>query len=71
MVLDMIKEYGSISKKDIDELLLDILPAVLDEKQKQNKVRNIIYSMSKRDNSIENKGTNRYPKWVLRSSDNK
>jgi ATP-dependent DNA helicase RecG len=44
------------------------VPSVLEEKQKTNKIRNIIYSMSKRDESIVNKGTSRYPKWILRSS---
>lgn len=68
MILDFIKEYGSASKQDIDKLILDILPKVLDEKQKANKVRNIVYAMSKKDKTIENKGTTRYPKWVLSSS---
>ncbi len=65
MILDFIKEYDSASKQDIDKLILDILPKVLDEKQKANKVRNIVYAMSKKNKSIENKRTTRYPKWVL------
>lgn len=65
MILDYIQEYKQASKKEIDDLILDILPSVLDKKQKTNKVRNIVYSMSKRDKTIENKGSNRYPKWVL------
>ncbi len=56
-----------LSKEDIDNLLLDILPGVLDENQKKNKIRNLIYAMSKKDNSIMNEGTNRYPKWVRTS----
>jgi len=68
MILNLIIEYGSASKQDIDRLILDILPKVLDEKQKANKVRNIVYAMSKRDKSIENKGSIRYPKWMLSSS---
>ncbi len=55
---------GGESKEDIDKLLLDILPGVLDEKQRKNKIRNLVYAMSKRDKSIKNQGTNRYPKWV-------
>lgn len=65
MIIDFIKEYGSASKKDIDKLLLDLLPKILDNKQKANKVRNIVYSMSKKDQTIKNEGTNRYPKWIL------
>lgn len=65
MIIDYLKTYGKASKKEIDELILDILPSVLDENQKQNKIRNIIYSLSKKEQIIENKGTNRKPKWVL------
>ena len=63
MVLELLTKYGSASKRDIDKLILDILPAVLDNKQKENKIRNLIYAMSKRDNTIVNQGTNRNPKW--------
>lgn len=68
MILDFIKEYGSASKQDIDKLILDLLPKVLDENQKSNKIRNLIYSLSKKDEAIRNQGTVRYPKWVLSSS---
>jgi ATP-dependent DNA helicase RecG len=68
MTIEYIQKYGSISKQEIDKLILDILPNVLDEKQKANKIRNIIYAMSKRDESITNRGTSRYPKWILSSS---
>ena len=68
MILEFIGKYGKASKSDIDKLLLDILPGVLDDKQKANKIRNIVYFMSKRDKIIENQGTSRYPKWILSSS---
>ncbi|HTO38436.1 MAG TPA: RNA-binding domain-containing protein [Brumimicrobium sp.] len=64
MILEYLSQYGSADKQDIDKLILDILPDVLDQKQKENKVRNIIHSMSKRDETIVNKGSNRKPKWV-------
>jgi len=70
MILELIEKYGQASKKEIDNLILDILPAILNKSQRENKVRNIIYSMSKRDKSIVNKGTTRYPKWELSSSKN-
>lgn len=63
MILEFIDKYGSASKTDIDKLILDILPQVLDKKKKENKVRNLVYDMSKRDMSIENNGTNRKPIW--------
>ncbi len=64
MILEFIDKYGSASKEDIDKLVLDLLPKVLDESQRRNKVRNLIYAMSKRDKTIKNLGTSRYPKWI-------
>lgn len=68
MIIEFITQYGKASKSEIDKLLLDILPSVLDDNQKSNKIRNIVYSMSKRDKTIENKGTTRFPQWMLSSS---
>lgn len=70
MILEFISKYGKASKKDIDNLIIDILPSVLSQKQKENKVRNIVYSMSKKDKSIFNKGTSRNPIWVSSLSKN-
>lgn len=64
MILEYIDKYGSASKEDIDKLLLDILPKVLDDEQRKNKVRNLVYAMSKKDKTIKNKGTSRHPKWA-------
>lgn len=50
-------------KEDIDNLLLDILPPILDKQKKENKIRNLIYTMHKREQSIVNQGTNRKPIW--------
>ncbi len=68
MVLDFISKYGKATKEEIDNLLLDILPDILDEGQKKNKVRNLMYAMHKRDKIIENKGTTRNPLWIQSSS---
>jgi ATP-dependent DNA helicase RecG len=68
MILDYLHKYGSATKENIDQLILDILPAILDEKQKANKLRNLVYALSKKDKLIENQGTIRYPKWFLSSS---
>jgi len=68
MIIEFITQYGKASKSEIDKLLLDILPSVLDDNQKSNKIRNIVYSMSRRDKTIENKGTTRFPQWMLSSS---
>jgi len=65
MILEYLETYHKASKKDIDELILDILPSVLDKRKKENKIRNIVYAMSKKDKTIENKGTKRNSIWVL------
>lgn len=64
MILEYIDKYKHASREDIDKLLMDILPGVLDKKQRKNKVRNLIYAMSKKDKAIKNLGTIRHPKWV-------
>ncbi len=65
MILELIKKYGSSSRQEIYELLKDKLSDILDEKQKINKVKNLIYLMSKKDKTIKNIGNNRDSKWVL------
>ncbi|MGR3178705.1 MAG: RNA-binding domain-containing protein [Candidatus Anammoxibacter sp.] len=68
MILEYIDKYGSINKQNINTLVLDILPNVLDENQKLNKVRNIVFSMSRKDKSIKNMGTTRKAKWIKSST---
>lgn len=65
LVIDFIKEFGSASRQDIDRLLLSKLPDILDEKQKNNKVNNLLYEMSKKDNAIKNMGSDKKPRWML------
>ncbi|MFZ1987021.1 MAG: hypothetical protein WAU91_21595, partial [Desulfatitalea sp.] len=67
LILEYLDRYKQASKEDIDKLLLDILPGVLDEKQRKNKIHNLLYAMSKKDKTIINKGGNRFPKWVRAS----
>jgi len=70
LILDYLKEKGWASRKDIDELLLSKLPDVLDIKQKRNKIRNILYTMSSTDITIRNAGNNSKVNWVLVSKNN-
>lgn len=65
MILAFIKKYGSASRQDLDKLLVVKLSDVLDEKQKRNKVSNLLAQMSKKDKTIENRGSDKIPKWVL------
>jgi len=63
LILEYLEKYKEASRNEIDKLILDILPKILDEQQKKNKVKNIVYAMSKKDKTITNKGTSRYSKW--------
>ncbi|MHC1708571.1 MAG: RNA-binding domain-containing protein [Bacteroidales bacterium] len=65
MILEFIRIKGQASREEIDKLLLDKLPAVLDNNQKRNKVRNLVYSLSKREKCIVNQGSIRFPIWKL------
>jgi len=65
LTIEFIRKNGQATRDEINTLILDKLPAVLDNNQKLNKIRNMIYAMSKRDQSVVNKGTSRYPIWKL------
>ena len=67
LVIEYLRKFKQASRKDIDDLLIDKLPDILTSEQKVNKVRNLIYEMSKRKNIIKNLGTDRQPKWILSS----
>jgi len=64
LILELIDKFGSADKQEIDNLIYDQLPDVLNDKQKKNKVHNLINTMSEKDKTIKNEGSNRYPKWV-------
>ncbi len=60
-----LKKFGSANREDIRKLIIGKLPDVLDERQKENKIRNILYSMKKSgmiDRDDENKRTGR---WII------
>ncbi|HDL00874.1 MAG TPA: hypothetical protein ENH23_01400 [candidate division Zixibacteria bacterium] len=65
MIVDFLKEFTSATRQDIDRLLLNKLPEVLDDKQKRTKVKNLLFEMANKDKSIKNTGTNRKPVWIL------
>lgn len=68
LILDYLKEFGSASRSDLEAMILDKLSDVLDEQQKQNKFRNLLHSMSKRDQTIEKQGSPQKGRWYLRTS---
>jgi len=65
MILSFIKKFGSATRKEIDNLLMDKLSETLDEKQKKNKINYIIYEMSRKDKSIKNIASSKNSEWVI------
>jgi len=58
----LIREHQPIPRSEIDRLLLDKLPEVLDEKQKKAKIHNLITKLA-RQGRIENRGSRGHPAW--------
>ncbi len=65
MVVDYLKKFGTASRKDIDDLLIDKLSDLLSEKQKRNRIRNLLTKMSYTEQIIENDGSRKKPLWKL------
>lgn len=64
LVMEHIREFGAITRKEADELLIPKLPDILDSKQKRSKVHNILSPMV-RDGLILNVGSRPKPKYEL------
>ena len=70
LVLKFIKKYGSATRKDINELLMDKLSDVLTIKQKTNKISRLLSEiMAKKLNLIKSIGTKKASVWVLKEAD--
>ena len=65
LILKAINEHGSLTRRDIDELLWNKLPEWMTEDKKKNKVMNLITELRKNE-IIENKGTTFNSKWMLK-----
>lgn len=70
MIVDCIKQFGYATRGDIDNLLMDKLSDVLSDKQKKNKIRNLIAALSRKEHLINNVGSDKKPRWVLNESGN-
>ncbi len=64
MILAYLDKFGSASRTEIERLILDKLSEALDENQKANKLRNLLYSMSRREGTIEKSGSKQKGRWV-------
>lgn len=55
MIVELLQKFREAKKADFEELLLDKISDALDEKQKKDKIKNILQSM-RRANIINNFG---------------
>jgi ATP-dependent DNA helicase RecG len=60
-----IREHTSLERRDIDELLWNKLPDWMDEKQKKNKIGNLLSELRMKE-KIQNTGSFSKPKWSLK-----
>lgn len=58
----LIREHQPIPRSEIDRLLLDKLPEVLNEKQKKAKIHNLMAELA-RKGKIKNRGSRGHPAW--------
>ncbi|NVO07293.1 MAG: putative DNA binding domain-containing protein [Rhodoferax sp.] len=69
LVCKAVKEHGSLSRKDIDELLWNKLPDWMDDKQRKAKVGNLLTEL-RRNKKITNLGSYAHPAWALFNANN-
>jgi len=65
LLLDSLKDYGSLTKQEIVRLVWDdVLPDQLDDKQKNTKVYNILRKL-RESGKIVNRTVGNYSQWSL------
>ncbi len=67
LILLLISDHGPVSRKEIDELLMNKLPEILTDEQKRSKIHNFLSTLS-RQKRIRNTGTRKDPKWIINES---
>lgn len=65
LISDYLAKFGSATRKEIDSLLMSKLSDVLDDKQKHNKIGNLITAMRVVE-TIINTGSRKSPRWTLK-----
>lgn len=65
LVLQYLDKFKSITKEDLDNLLLNKLPDSLNEEQKKRKIKYLVNEcLQNKEDIIQNIGTSRYPVWA-------
>jgi len=67
LIQKAVKEHNSLERKEIDELLWSKLSEWMDDKQRKNKIGNLLSELRMKER-IENTGTFTKPKWSLKKN---
>ena len=65
LILKYIERYGKAKKKDIRELLWDKLPEIMEDKQKEDKIRNLLSSLRKKNLITRDSINQQKSSWIL------
>lgn len=68
LIMELVRTHGPVSRKDIDDALLEKLPDRLTSKQKQVRVRNLLQEL-RISGKITNQGTRARPTWIVAPDD--
>ncbi len=63
MIVNAVNQHDFLSRKDINKILWDKLPEIMDDNQKTDKIGNLIRELRVKKEII-NTGTDGEPKWV-------
>lgn len=67
LVIKHLNNWGCITKKELDELLMNKLPESLNIEQKKRKIKYLVNeTLAQKENKIENIGNNAKPIWTLK-----
>ena len=65
LIIAWLEKFGGAKREDIDKLLMDKLSDALDEKQKRNRIANLLFEMSHKDKTIMATGPRKFAVWRL------
>lgn len=64
LIEDALKDHGQLSRIEITDILWDVLPSILDDEQKKNKVYNLLKKL-KKQGILDNTGKSPKSQWYL------
>ena len=65
MLVDFIKTYGQARRSELETLLINKLPDVLDDKQKKIKITNLMQALKKEGRIIKANTSDKAAIWII------